>query len=101
MNGTVRVLQYDLPRLPQVLLFQVYLSKPTSPRFASKPPIATEHISRFNIQRHIHEKAQRALPPGIQTTEAPVDALQQERPGRNKMSAHQEQQSYGWQVLFL
>ena len=55
MHGTVRVLQYALPRLPQVLLFQVYLSKPTSPRFASKPPIATEHISGFSIQQLVHK----------------------------------------------
>jgi hypothetical protein len=49
MHGTVRVLQYALPRLPQVLLFQVYLSEPTSPTFASKPPIATEHLIKFSF----------------------------------------------------
>lgn len=90
MHGTVRVLQYALPRLPQVLLFQVYLSKPTSPRFASKPPIATDHISRSNIQRHIHEKAQRALLSGNQTTEVPEVGFHREQPGGNKMLVRQE-----------
>jgi hypothetical protein len=89
MHGTVRVLQQALPRLPQVLLFQVYLSKPTSPRFASKPPIATEHISGFSIQQLVHKKAQRALPRDIQTTEVAGDALHQDRPGRNTILARQ------------
>ena len=90
MHGTVRVLQYALPRLPQVLLFQVYLSKPTSPRFASKLPIATEHLIIFLIQRIVHKKAQRALLHDFQTTEVPEVGFHREQPGGNKMLVRQE-----------
>jgi hypothetical protein len=58
-------------------------------------------IRRFIIQRLVLEKAQLALPPDIQTTEIPPDALHRERPGRSKISAHQAQQPYGWQGLCL
>ena len=101
MHGTVRVLQYVLPRLPQVLLFQVYLSKPTSPTFASKPPIATEHLIIFLIQRFVHKKAQRALLHDIQTTEVPSYARLRERPGKNKMAHQGRQQSYELHGLSL
>jgi len=101
MHGTVRAIQGVLPRFPRVLPFLALVSELTSPWLASMAPMVTEPLSRFIIQRLVLEKVQLALPPGIQTTEVPVDALYRERPGRNKMSARQVQQSYGWQGLFL
>ena len=49
----------------------------------------------FSIQLPDQEKEQLALPHGIQTTSAPLYALPRELQGKNKMAAHQVQQSYG------